>query len=200
VAVVSLGVFLLSAELHFVLLKLPYYRQLHQEISYHAAELLTNALQVAICVATVMMLHHRGVWGALADMGFARPVGPALGFALIAASPMLVVYALAARLRLRLDPVAVLHFDFVSPIAEEVLFRGFLFHQLYRYARFGFWPSVLLTAVFFGMDHVFSGGVRNLDWAGLRVSLPSPAWGGRSRHGCSSAGATTSGFHRFCTY
>ena len=41
----------------------------------------------------------------------------------------------------------------VAPFAEDVLFRAFLFRQLYRRARLGFWLSALIPSVLFAAAH-----------------------------------------------
>jgi hypothetical protein len=42
-------------------------------------------------------------------------------------------------------------------IAEELLFRAFLFGFLFRYARWGFLPAALLSALVFGAEHLYQG-------------------------------------------
>jgi membrane protease YdiL (CAAX protease family) len=44
---------------------------------------------------------------------------------------------------------------FLAPFAEEVLFRGYLFRQLYARARLGFWPSALIPSVLFALGHLY---------------------------------------------
>jgi membrane protease YdiL (CAAX protease family) len=51
-------------------------------------------------------------------------------------------------------------FAFIAPFAEEVLFRGFMFRQLYRRARLGFWISALLPSALFAAAHLYQS--RNL--------------------------------------
>lgn len=41
-----------------------------------------------------------------------------------------------------------------GPFAEEVLFRGYLFRQLYRRAGWSFIAAVAVSAIFFGLAHV----------------------------------------------
>lgn len=41
---------------------------------------------------------------------------------------------------------------------EELFFRGFLFGMLFRYARWGFIPAVLMGAILFGAVHLYQGG------------------------------------------
>ena len=42
-------------------------------------------------------------------------------------------------------------------IFEELVYRGFVFGQLFRYARWGFLPAALLTALAFGSLHLYQG-------------------------------------------
>ena len=40
---------------------------------------------------------------------------------------------------------------------EELVYRGFVFGQLFRYARWGFLPAALLAALAFGSLHLYQG-------------------------------------------
>jgi membrane protease YdiL (CAAX protease family) len=42
-------------------------------------------------------------------------------------------------------------------IAEEILFRAFLFGFLYRFAGWGFLPAALLSSLVFGAEHLYQG-------------------------------------------
>ena len=48
----------------------------------------------------------------------------------------------------------VLNTAVIAGFFEEVMFRGFIFGQLFRYARWGFMPAVLASVVPFGFLHV----------------------------------------------
>lgn len=50
----------------------------------------------------------------------------------------------------------------IVPIAEEMMFRGFLFTSLR--AKYSFWPSALATSVVFGAAHLYSGSESPLLW------------------------------------
>ena len=43
----------------------------------------------------------------------------------------------------------------IAPFAEEALFRGYVFRQLYRRARWGFWLAALVPSVLFALVHVY---------------------------------------------
>ena len=51
----------------------------------------------------------------------------------------------------------------LPPIAEEILFRGFIFMNLRK--KLHFYPSVLITSVLFGMAHLEFGSGAPLNWA-----------------------------------
>lgn len=94
-----------------------------------------------------------------ASLGFAQP--PARAFAFAGGCSAIVLAWIAAtstpvppdRLALELVRSALL-----PGIAEEILFRAFLFGFLYRFAGWGFLPAALLSAVVFGVEHVYQGG------------------------------------------
>lgn len=54
-------------------------------------------------------------------------------------------------------PALVLAAVLLAPVAEELLFRGFLFQGLAQ--RFGFWPGALGSAAVFSLVHLDWGGV-----------------------------------------
>lgn len=49
------------------------------------------------------------------------------------------------------------------PLAEEVMFRGFLFSSLR--AKYGFYASTIVTSVIFGIAHLWNGSDSPLLWA-----------------------------------
>lgn len=92
--------------------------------------------------------------------------------------------ALSGELPLELMRSAVL-----PGVAEEVLFRAFLFGFLYRFAGWGFIPAALLSAAVFGAEHLYQGGdvmeagaialltgVGGLWWSWLLVEWRWNAW------------------------
>lgn len=55
-------------------------------------------------------------------------------------------------------PLDLMRSALLPGIAEELLFRAFLFGFLYRFAGWGFLPAALLSALVFGLEHVYQGG------------------------------------------
>lgn len=45
----------------------------------------------------------------------------------------------------------------IAAFFEEVIFRGFIFGQLFRYCKIGFWWSVIIPSLLFGSIHLYQG-------------------------------------------
>ena len=68
---------------------------------------------------------------------------------------MLIAFALTSNVNPNMTFLTVGVLCFIAPFAEEVLFRGFLFRQLYLRARLGFWISALLPSILFAAKHLY---------------------------------------------
>lgn len=113
-----------------------------------------NALEVTVCLIGVAIVHRFGFSRSARELGMLAPVGRALVFAFIATLPMLITFA-STTVNPKMTVLGALVFCFIAPFAEEVIFRGFMFRQLYRRARFGFWISALLPSALFAAAHLY---------------------------------------------
>ncbi len=68
---------------------------------------------------------------------------------------MLLAFALTSSVNPNMTFLTVGVGCFLAPFAEEVLFRSFMFRQLYRRARLGFWFSALIPSVLFALGHLY---------------------------------------------
>ncbi|HEV8630821.1 MAG TPA: CPBP family intramembrane glutamic endopeptidase [Thermoanaerobaculia bacterium] len=114
-----------------------------------------DLLQVVLCFFGVSAAHGLGPRRAARELGMRAPLGRALAFSFIAALPMLLVFGLTSSVNPKMTLLGVGVGCFVAPFAEEVLFRAYLFRQLYRRARLGFWVSALVPSVLFALGHVY---------------------------------------------
>lgn len=103
---------------------------------------------------TVMILYKTWLTGALKEMAMIKPVHPAFIVAIIATLPMMLSAGIGSSWTISANPVDLLYFTILSPVSEEILFRGFAFWMLYRYVRLGFWAAALLPAAVFGAMHM----------------------------------------------
>lgn len=114
-----------------------------------------SLLEVSVCVLGVMAIARTGIAGALRELRLLRPVHVAALFALIATLPMPITFAMSGPVSDSIDPMRLLFFSGFAPLLEEIVFRGFAFWMLYRWARLPFWPAALLPAVAFGLAHLY---------------------------------------------
>lgn len=113
----------------------------------------------ALLMLIVFLMHGRE---AFRSMGLGGGFVKGFLFALICTLPMFITSALTSSI----DPkrfsswyqfLILINLTFVAGFFEEFFFRGFLFGQLFRYCRWGFFPAVLLQCVLFGLVHLLQG-------------------------------------------
>ena len=91
------------------------------------------------------------------SLGLSRGFGLGWGMAACATLPMFIAFACMGKLNVNQSADQLVYGIFIAGFFEELFFRGFAFGQLFRYARWGFIPAVLITALPFGALHVYQG-------------------------------------------
>lgn len=114
-----------------------------------------NFLEVTIGLAGISLAHQYGVKRAARELGMTGPLGRGVAFGLVASAPMLVAFAIGFELNPKMTFLSVAVGCFIAPFAEEVVFRGYLFRQLYQRAQLGFWLSALVPSVLFAAGHAY---------------------------------------------
>ncbi len=111
-------------------------------------------VETAGCIIAVMVLYKTWFTGALREMAMIKPVYTAFLLAFAATLPMSLTFGISSSFIPDSDLTRVFFFTILSPVTEEILFRGFAFWMLYKYARLGFWTAALLPAAIFGLMHM----------------------------------------------
>jgi membrane protease YdiL (CAAX protease family) len=114
-----------------------------------------NVLQIASCIAAVIGAHRARLRTAFEELGLRGSFCRAVTFSFVAGLPMLVTFWLSSRLNTQITVLSVAVGCFLAPFAEEVLFRGYMFGQLYRRARWGFWLSAIVPSALFALGHAY---------------------------------------------
>jgi membrane protease YdiL (CAAX protease family) len=114
-----------------------------------------GALKVALWVVPAVLIlgiRHRGsVTAAWQGLGFGGSAARGYVFGVLMTAPMaLVLMALTIE---AVPPGALVGGALLGPLAEEVLFRGFLLLWLVRMAGWRPWPALLVSAIAFGLAH-----------------------------------------------
>lgn len=118
---------------------------------------LMNGLQLTGCLLATMALYRASPASALRQLGLVASIPRAAAFGLAVTIPMPLLFAATGPLASGVDPRDLLLGAGLSPLAEEVLFRGFAFWLLYRLAGWGFWAAALVPAAIFGFGHFSQG-------------------------------------------
>ena len=90
-----------------------------------------NVLQIASCIAAVTGAHRARLRTAFEDLGLHGSFWRAATFSFVAALPMLVAFWLSSPLNTQINVLSVAVGCFLAPFAEELLFRGYMFGQLF---------------------------------------------------------------------
>jgi membrane protease YdiL (CAAX protease family) len=114
-----------------------------------------NLFQLILCVSAMAAAHTVTFKRALSELGLRAPIGRAAAFSFVAASPMLLAFVATSSINAKMSVLSVGVGCFIAPFAEEVLFRGYMFGQLYRRARWGFWLSALIPSALFALGHAY---------------------------------------------
>jgi membrane protease YdiL (CAAX protease family) len=125
-----------------------------------------------------------------AALGLTAAPGRALVFA-FACSAIVLAWLLATATPNPLErlPLELMRSAILPGIAEELLFRAFLFGFLFRFAGWGFLPAALLSALVFGIEHLYQArdplealgvflvtGLGGLWWSWLLVEWRWNVW------------------------
>lgn len=109
---------------------------------------------LVLCFVGLRWAHRLGLRGAIAELGLRAPPSRGVVFGFLASIPLLVVFALTFNPSPHFAAPAALQTAVLTPVTEEVLFRGYVFLQLYRRARWSFLLAVVATAAMFGLAHL----------------------------------------------
>lgn len=100
------------------------------------------------------LLHPRKF---LDSLGLSKSILTAVSFSLLCTLPMFIGFALLFEINTEFSLDRILITVLAAAFFEELYFRGFLFGQIYRYTSWGFFPSVLVGALLFGLIHLYQG-------------------------------------------
>jgi membrane protease YdiL (CAAX protease family) len=167
-AIAALSVLVVVNFLHEMLSRFAAYRSLYNNHVFYVPEGIDKIGGIILCVFAARVL-RRVTWKeTIRELGLADSPLPAVLFALVASSPMLIGFVLTRGLTPHMEPLTILFLTVLSPAAEEIEFRGLGVGILQRGTGWPFgiliWPQALL----FGLGHV-EQGQSLLEMAGLML-------------------------------
>jgi membrane protease YdiL (CAAX protease family) len=147
--------FVVINEIRSLLGQLDSFTALYDQYPREVPTMIWKAIQLPLTLIAIGLLYRVGLRGALRELGLAAPVARGLAVAFAISLPALLIFALFGRLNPELTAAHLLMTGLASPLSEEILFRGFLFRQLYERARWPFWTAVLANALPFAWGHLY---------------------------------------------
>ena len=93
----------------------------------------------------------------LGSLGLNGNILKGLGFAALCCAPMLIGMPIIGSFNSNLTFDWFLRMVIIAAVFEEIVYRGFMFGQLFRYGKIGFIWAILLPAIFFGIGHLYQG-------------------------------------------
>ena len=128
---------------------------LFPELAGYTRLAIVFGLEILFCIVAVIIISRKNLPGATDELGMSASIPTGLIVSLAATLPMPVLFSFTGSLSSEIDGMNLLFFSFLSPLEEEIVFRGFAFWMLYKYARLGFWGSVLAPSIMFGLVHLY---------------------------------------------
>ena len=112
-------------------------------------------VQCSIPACVVLYLIHKKE--ILKSIGLDRNIIQGFTYGFICVVPMLLYMLLFGRWNNSISLLYLFNATVVAGFFEELLFRGLLFGQLFRYAKWGFLPAILVASFIFGLGHIYQG-------------------------------------------
>ncbi len=135
-----------------ILRAIPVYENLRQ-VSKPLFGMLENFLSVVLAFLGIYIVHKAGIFQAIGMLGLRMPIFRALTFAFIATLPMSIGFALTAKISSQTNFQSILLLVVLYPFIEELFYRGFVFRQLFRYAKWRFGLAVIIPSLVFALGH-----------------------------------------------
>jgi uncharacterized protein len=121
------------------------------------------ALPVILAFAGIYIVHRVSILQAIRMLGLKMPIFRALIFAFIATLPMSIGFALTSKISKEISFKSIFLLALFAPFIEELFYRGYVFRQLFRYAKWRFSLAIIVPSLIFALGHWYQA----TDWLEL---------------------------------
>jgi membrane protease YdiL (CAAX protease family) len=125
------------------------------ELSGYTRLSVVFGLEILFCIIAVMIIARKNPIGAVEELGLLESLPAGLLVSVVITLPLPLIFSLSSPISDDIEGIRLLYFAFFSPLEEEIIFRGFAFWMLCKYARLGFWGAVLAPSFLFGIVHLY---------------------------------------------
>ena len=108
-------------------------------------------------VCTLFVLHKPQ--SIIKSVGLNGSILKGLAYTFVFTLPLFIGFSILGKFNSEITLSVILHKCVLAAIFEEIVFRGFMFGQLFRYSKVGFFWSALFPAILFGLGHIYQGHV-----------------------------------------
>ena len=147
IAVSSIVILVLYCQVHLIVTPLNLQRTLASFVMH---------LIVCMPIVVVLFLLHRPK-DLFYQLGFGGNFITGTVFALISTLPLFIAFPIIGEFNNGLTLDKLIRSTVIVALFEEIIFRGFIFGQLFRYCKISFGWSVLIPSVLFGSLHLYQG-------------------------------------------
>ena len=116
IATITGAVLIIASYTHEIISRFPQYEWLHSHWPFYVAESLDKIGGAVVCVLAVWLMYRTGLRGISHELGLSAPILPAIAFALIASSPMLIGFAITRSLTPHIEILPLLFLTVLSPL------------------------------------------------------------------------------------
>lgn len=131
----------------------PAYKKLAEMYPYYISKSLVNLLQIGLAFFVTALMFRTKLKGAIANLGLRANLWAGLLFGGTAVFPLYAVFAAVMVFNPEESFGAILFLSVISPVAEEVMGRGFAFGLLRRLG-WSFWPAALVPGLAMATLHL----------------------------------------------
>jgi membrane protease YdiL (CAAX protease family) len=132
---------------------LPIFNRFAEVYPYYVPKSLVNLLHIGLALFVASLLFKTRLKGALENLGLYGSLWIGLLFGAIAVIPLYAIFAIAMGFNPEEPFGAIIFLSVISPIAEEVMGRGFAFGLLRKFG-WNFWPAALVPALVMAALHI----------------------------------------------
>jgi membrane protease YdiL (CAAX protease family) len=119
-----------------------------------------------ICWLGLYIAHRTGFPKIFKELGLNKPLIKGLLFSFIACLPMLIGSLFFGKLSKNISLISLVFSAGVWPMAEEILYRGYVFRQFFRKSNMKFVWAALISSLIFGVVHLGQASVKKLPLSG----------------------------------
>ncbi len=124
--------------------------------SHSISKFIVKAFLACIPMTVVLFLLHKPK-EIVGSLGLNGSCIKGIGTTLVMTFPMFVGFSIIGNFNSEITVKVIIYKCVLAALFEEIVFRGFMFGQLFRYGKVGFFWAAFSPALLFGLWHIYQG-------------------------------------------